>query len=198
MERILKAQLAFETILDGMDIVIARNDLFWKYISRNEVFLTDILETVKSNFNLVDKLCEKWVELADYFQINSRWKFYFLCFTIYIKNQKLKPAMFEDFGNSVEYESIFKTNNHFIDKTTEKEDLYNPIMLYEQNTCYITATCDEQNMIIRRVSDYFKRYFDYEPKEIQGSHLHSLMAPSIKAFHHKMFLEWIKQGRNSN
>ncbi len=38
--------------------------------------------------------------------------------------------MIEDFGNSVEYDSIFKTDNYFVDKTTEKDLLYNPIMLF--------------------------------------------------------------------
>jgi hypothetical protein len=38
--------------------------------------------------------------------------------------------MIEDFGNSVDYDAIFKSENYFVDKTTEKEQLFNPIMLF--------------------------------------------------------------------
>lgn len=69
-----------------MDLVIQRNELFWKYIERNEVFLGDIFDTIRPNFELVDRLNQDWTQLADYFSINRRWKFYFLCFSIFIKN----------------------------------------------------------------------------------------------------------------
>ena len=56
----------------------------------------------------------------DNFVINRRWKFYFICFQVFIKNEKIKVGFLEEFGNSVEYDKIFKTGNYFIDKTTEK------------------------------------------------------------------------------
>lgn len=85
-----------------------------------------------------------------------------------------------------------------MDKTTEKELLYNPIMLFEQNTCYLHAKCDEEKMIITRVSSFFQRNLDYDPKEIVNSSLAQLMPSSVRSFHHAMFLNWVKDGRSSN
>jgi len=99
---------------------LLRNELFWKYIERDEVNLNDISNTIKPNFKLICKINEQWTRIAHYFNINRAWKFYYLCFTVYLKNEKVSPTMLEDFGNSVEYDTIFKTGNHFIDKTTEK------------------------------------------------------------------------------
>ena len=84
-----------------MDVAIKRYQLFWKYIERNEVFLSDMFDTIRPNFDLVDELNGDWANIADYFAINRRWKFYFLCFSVFIKNEKLKPTALEDFGNSV-------------------------------------------------------------------------------------------------
>ena len=138
--------------------------MFWKYIERNEVFLSDIFDTIRPNFLLIDRLNEDWTRIADYFAINRRWKFYFLCFSLFIRNEKLKPMVLEDFGNSVEYDSIFRSGNQFIDKTSEKEALFNSIMLFEQNTCFISVSCDEEKMIVKKVSTYFERNFDHSPR----------------------------------
>lgn len=92
--------------------------------------LKEIMKIVKPNFKLLDQISAEWGKISHYFNINRRWKFYNICFTIFVKNEKIKPSMIEDFGNSVEYDSIFKTGNYFVDKTTEKEQLFNPIMLF--------------------------------------------------------------------
>ena len=179
-------------------MVISRNELFWRYLSFNEVHLKEIMKIVQPNFRLLDQISAEWATISHYFNINRRWKFYHICFTIFVKNEKIKPSMIEDFGNSVEYDSIFKTGNYFVDKTTEKEQLFNPIMLFEQNTCYIHAKCDEEKMIITKVSNFFERNFDYDPKEIINSSISVLMPPSIAKFHHAMFLHWIKEGKCNN
>lgn len=198
MEKTLEAEETFANIQKKIEIVVSRNELFWKYVERNEVFLTDMLNTIRPNFALVDELGQEWSEVADYFAINRRWKFYFLCFTLFIKNEKLKPNEVEDFGNSVEYDAIFKTGNYFIDKTSEKEALFNPVMLFEQNTCFVAAACDEEKMLIKRVSGYFKRNFDYEPRDMVNAPLYNLMPGSIRSFHHAIFLSWVKEGRTNN
>ncbi len=69
--------------------------------------------------------------------------------------------MIEDFGNSVDYDTIFKSQNYFVDKTTEKEQLFNPIMLFQQNTCFIHTICDEDKMTITKVSNFFEKNFEY-------------------------------------
>jgi hypothetical protein len=53
-------------------------------------------------------------------------------------------------------------------------------------------------MVITRVSNFFQRNLDYDPQEIIGSSLNQLMPPSIRAFHHPMFLSWVKDGRSNN
>jgi hypothetical protein len=198
MEKTLEAEEVFVNIQKKIEIVVSRNELFWRYVERNEVFLTDMLNTIRPNFALVDELSREWANISGYFSINRRWRFYFICFTLFIKNEKLKSAEVEDFGNNVEYDTIFKTGNYFIDKTTEKEALFNPVMLFEQNTCFVAASCDEEKMLIKRVSGYFKRNFDYEPRDIVNSPLHTLMPPSIRSFHHAIFLSWVKEGRTNN
>jgi hypothetical protein len=56
MEKTLQAEHTFNNIQKNMDIVIKRSELFWKYIERNEVFLTDMLDTVRPNFTMIDRL----------------------------------------------------------------------------------------------------------------------------------------------
>jgi hypothetical protein len=106
--------------------------------------------------------------------------------------------MLEDFGNSVEYDSIFKTSNYFIDKTTDKELLYNSIMLFEQNTCFVHATCDDEKMNITKVSNYFSTNFGYDRNDIVNSPLQILMTPTVKKLHSQMFMKWVKDGRSNN
>jgi hypothetical protein len=98
----------------------------------------------------------------------------------------------------VEYDTIFKTDNQFIDKTTEKEALFNPLMLFEQNTCFLSTSCDQDKMLIRRVSSYFERNFDFTAQEVVGSSLDILLPPSVRSFHHQMFLAWAQDGRSNN
>lgn len=98
----------------------------------------------------------------------------------------------------MEYDAIFKTDNHFIDKTSEKEALYNSIVLFEQNTSYVSVTCDEEKMLIRKVSNYFQRNFDHEPQYLINTPLDVLLPPSIRSFHHSMFLSWVKDGKTNN
>lgn len=71
-------------------------------------------------------------------------------------------------------------------------------MLFEQNTCFVAASCDMEKMIIKRVSGYFKRNFDFEPREVANSSIHCLMPQSIRSFHHAMFVSWLKEGRTNN
>lgn len=198
MCNVIRSEETFCRIQQLIDVVLARNELFWRYLSFNEVHLREIIKIVQPNFRLLDTISSQWTLINHYFPINRRWKFYFICFTVFIRNEKLKPAAIEDFGNSVEYDSIFKTDNYFVDKTTEKELLYNPIMLFEQNTCYLHARCDEEKMVITRVSNFFQRNLDYEPQEIINSSLTQLMSPSVRNFHHPMFLTWVKEARSSN
>lgn len=78
-----------------------------------------MLEIIKPNLTLIERVNEHWKLIFRYFEFNRRWKFVYLCYTIYIKNEKLKPNVLEDFGNSVEYDEIFKSDSYFLDKTTE-------------------------------------------------------------------------------
>ena len=41
-------------------MVVSRNELFWRYLERNEVLLNDLLDTIKPNFALVDELSSQW------------------------------------------------------------------------------------------------------------------------------------------
>lgn len=41
---------------------------------------------MKPNFLLIDKINENWKALAKYFDIQKLWKFYFVLYTLYIKN----------------------------------------------------------------------------------------------------------------
>ncbi len=63
---------------------------------------------------------------------------------------------------------------------------------------HIPGDGGENNTLIKRVSGYFKRNFDYEPRDIVNSPLHTLMPPSIRSFHHAIFLSWVKEGRTNN
>ena len=62
----------------------------------------------------------------------------------------------------------------------------------------MSASCDQEKMLIRRVSNYFQRNFDHEPRSLINSSLDTLLPPSIRQFHHPMFLSWVKQGRTNN
>lgn len=53
-------------------------------------------------------------------------------------------------------------------------------------------------MVITKVSNFFYRNFDYLPNDIVNSPLNILMPPSVKKFHHKMFLNWTKDGLSNN
>lgn len=86
IEEMMEAEDIFSNIQKNTEVIMKRNELFWQYISRNEVNLSDILQIVKPNFHLIDTLNEKWAKIGSHFEINRRWKFYYLCFTIYVKN----------------------------------------------------------------------------------------------------------------
>jgi hypothetical protein len=47
--------------------VLKRNELFWKYIERNEVNLSDMLCTIQPNFRLIDAINADWTRIGNYF-----------------------------------------------------------------------------------------------------------------------------------
>ena len=41
---------------------------------------------MKPNFHLIDAINANWKHIAKYFDVQRVWKFYFACYTLYIKN----------------------------------------------------------------------------------------------------------------
>ena len=46
---------------------------------------------MRPNFNIIDKINENWKQLVTYFEVQKIWKLYFALYTLYIKNEKIKP-----------------------------------------------------------------------------------------------------------
>jgi hypothetical protein len=90
---IVRSEETFARIQELIDVVLGRNELFWRYLSFNEVQLREIIKIVHPNFKLLDLISSLWNQINHYFPINRRWKFYYICFTIFVRNEKVKPAM---------------------------------------------------------------------------------------------------------
>jgi len=65
---------------------LKRNLVFWKYVQKDSLDLSEMSAIVQPNFKLVESINNNWKELAKYFEIQKRWKFYYVCYTLYVKN----------------------------------------------------------------------------------------------------------------
>ena len=60
--------------------------IFWSTIHHNKIDLTELINTVKPNFNTMEIINDEWKELAKYFDYQKKWKFYYAWYTLYVKN----------------------------------------------------------------------------------------------------------------
>jgi hypothetical protein len=81
--------------------------LFWKYVQKNTIDLSEMGSIIQPNFELIEKINNTWKPLAKYFEIQKRWKFYYVCYTLYLKNEKVKPQFLEYFGLNVHEDDLF-------------------------------------------------------------------------------------------
>ena len=86
MESVVPSEEVFLRVQRSIGIILERNELFWKYLSLNEVNLKEIISIIQPNFALIKRVAAEWAALSQHFPINRRWKFYYLCFTVFVKN----------------------------------------------------------------------------------------------------------------
>lgn len=54
-----------------------------------------MVKMIGPTFSLIDKINSNWKCIAKYFEIQKVWKFIFVCYTLYFRNEKLKPQLIE-------------------------------------------------------------------------------------------------------
>jgi hypothetical protein len=78
-------------------------------VHRNKIDLTELTEIIRPNFATMELINDNWKDLARYFEIQKKWKFYYAWYILYVKNEKLKPVILEYFGTEVHEEELFSS-----------------------------------------------------------------------------------------
>lgn len=86
LEFIIDCEKKFECIKLLTNDILKRNLLFWETVHHNKIDLTELINTVNPNFTTLEEINDNWKDLAQYFDIQKKWKFYYAWFTLYIKN----------------------------------------------------------------------------------------------------------------
>jgi hypothetical protein len=114
-----------------------------------------MVRMLRPSFALIERINSHWKSIAKYFDLQRVWKFLFVCYTLYIRNEKLKPQILEEFGQSVHEDELFNIESQHIDKTSSASTLYIPKMIFEQDVCCIHINHSQDKPIIKSVSRYF-------------------------------------------
>jgi hypothetical protein len=98
--------------------VLKKNLAFWEYVHRNKIDLTELIEIVRPNFSTIESINDGWKDLAKYFEVQKKWKFYYAWYLLYVKNEKLKPVIIEYFGTEVHEDELFSLDAKDMDKAS--------------------------------------------------------------------------------
>lgn len=75
--------------------MLNKNIELWKYLGNDSINLSIMVSMIRPNFELVEKINNNWKTIAKYFEIQKVWKFLFVCYTLYVRNEKIKPQLLE-------------------------------------------------------------------------------------------------------
>ena len=93
MENLICSENKFDEIQLQVKEVLQKNIQFWKYLENDSINLSIMVKMIKPTFELIEKINNNWKSIAKYFEIQKVWKFLFVCYTLYIKNEKVKPQL---------------------------------------------------------------------------------------------------------
>lgn len=115
------------------------------------------------------------MSISSYVQISKHWKFQYLCFAIFFKNERLKNKVLDDFDSNV---------------ASDKEKIFNidgassiSVDMFDVNSCSIHTEIRDEGMFVKRVSKYFPKVTEYSLEEIHNSNVNVLM-PQLVAKKH--------------
>ena len=130
------------------------------------------------------------MSISEYVQMSKQWKFQYLCFAIFFKNERLKCRVLEDFKSTLagEKEQIFEIEG----ASSVSVDLF------DVNSCCIHTEIRELEMFIKRASKYFPQVTDYSLEEIHNTNINVLMPRLVAKKHDQMLINFSKEGRLSN
>lgn len=139
---------------------------------------------------------EKWKNVSKYLDHNSRWKFYYVCYTLYIRNEKIRYQFIEEFGMNVNYDQLFSPNE-FEEDPKNRDGQLESATVFDHDCCLIQARWEEDSLIIKKISSCVENVFGYEKEEILESQLNILMPATIRSVHNEVFQNWTENKSNN-
>lgn len=90
INEVIAAEQTYDSILEDIEEYCARSVRIWNHTMQREANISELKEKMNDNFELVSRINEKWNGLLKFLGVQLRWKFTYLTFALFLKNEKVK------------------------------------------------------------------------------------------------------------
>jgi hypothetical protein len=128
-----------------------------------EISLLQFRLLLKKQFRLIEDINTRWKKIAKFFDINKRWNFIYIHFVFFLKNEKIKQKETDIFRSMrIDNKNVFDTKPIYFLPKVKEEDLHNPHILFNDDTCCLQTEYLLGGLVIKDVNRRFEAIFGFK------------------------------------